>query len=293
MMTFFFTKSTEHLKRNFNAKAFRIGRYESHTFADGEKNIRLLDEVRNKPAALVASLLPDPASLFELLVFHRILYENGASHIKILVPYFGYARQDRPSREGEGGIGVMLAELLRGMAASKIVVADLHSNLIRKALGNRMTEISAAIVFHEALSSNPPEVIISPDAGSRFRAEQLARLITPTAPIASIEKVRPRPNVAVARKLDGDVQGKNVLVIDDIIDTGGTLQEAVKLLRRGGARRIRVAATHGVFSAGARDRLYRLPIEQILVTNTLPQLRYPKIKVLNIVPHFIKALKKG
>ena len=99
--------------------------------------------------------------------------------------------------------------------------------------------------------------------------------------------------MAVARKLDGDVQGKNVLIIDDIIDTGGTLSEAVKVLCQGGARRIGVAATHGVFSAGARDRLYRLPIEQILVTNTLPQVRYPKIKVLNIVPLFIRELKKG
>lgn len=291
-MRFFFANSTEHLKRRFNAKGLQIGRVESHTFADGEKNIRLLDEVRERPAAVVASLLPDPASLFELLVLHRLLYENGASQINMVIPYFGYARQDRPTRKGEGGIGVMFAELLKAMPASKLIVADLHSDLVRKALGRRMSEISAASVFSGALSNSPPEMIISPDAGAKSRAAQLARLIHPTPQIASIEKIRPRPDVAVARKLDGDVRGKNVLIIDDIIDTGGTLNEAVKLLRQAGARRIRVAATHGVFSAGSRDRLYRLPIDQILVTNTLPQIRYPKIKVITIVPHLIKEVMK-
>jgi ribose-phosphate pyrophosphokinase len=292
-MTLFFTTSTEHLKRAFKTKGLRIGRYESHTFADGEKNMRLLEDVRDKPAVLVASILSDPASLFELLVLHRLLDENGASQISILIPYFGYARQDRPTRKGEGGIGVMFAELLKEMAVSKIVVADLHSDLVRNALGDRMSEVSAATFFSQALSNSPPEMIVSPDAGSKFRAGQLAQLINPQPQIATVEKVRPRPNVAVARKLDGDVQGKNVLIVDDIIDTGGTLSEAVKLLCQGGARRIRVAATHGVFSAGARERLYRLPIDEILVTNTLPQVRYPKIKVLNIVPVFIRELKKG
>jgi ribose-phosphate pyrophosphokinase len=291
-MILFFTTSTEHLKRAFSTGGLRIGRFETHTFADGEKNLRLLEEVRGRTVVLVASLLSDPASLFELLVLHRLLHENGASQINLLMPYFGYARQDRPTRKGEAGIGVMFAELLKGMALSKILGVDIHSELVRNALGDRIRELSAAELFCDALSNSPPEMIVSPDAGSKFRAEQLAQIIYPRPQIAMIEKVRPRPNVAVARKLDGDVEGKDVLIIDDIIDTGGTLSEAVKVLRQGGARRITVAATHGVFSAGARDRLYRLSIEQVFVTNTLPQVRYPKIKVLNIVPLFLRELKK-
>jgi len=105
-----------------------------------------------------------------------------------------------------------------------------------------------------------------------------------------IEKVRPKPNVAIARTLHGDVRGKDVLIVDDMIDTGGTLSEAVKLASQNGARRIRLAATHGIFSGEARERLSRLPIEEVLITNTLSQIRHKKIRILDITPLALAAL---
>ncbi len=105
-----------------------------------------------------------------------------------------------------------------------------------------------------------------------------------------IEKVRPKPNVAIAKQLHGEVRGKDVLIVDDMIDTGGTLSEAVKLVSRNAAHRIRLAATHGIFSGDARERLSRLPIEEVLITNTLPQIRHKKIHILDITPLVVTAL---
>ncbi len=289
-MRLFFTHASEHLKSSFLSRGFQTGRYEWSTFADGELGIRLLEEVHTGAATLVGSVLPNSRSLFELLVLHKVLRENGSPDMNLFIPYLGYARQDRRTKEGEASVGVLVASLIRRMAASKLMVVDIHSDRIRKALGSRLTEISAAGLFAEALFKTPPEVIVSPDAGSKPRAERLAQSFTPRPDTAWVEKGRPRPNVAVGRKLHGEVRGKQALIIDDMIDTGGTVIEAVKLVRAAGACGICVVATHGIFSAGARDRLYRLPVDRILVTNTLPQIRYPRIKTLNIVPAFLRLI---
>jgi ribose-phosphate pyrophosphokinase len=151
-------------------------------------------------------------------------------------------------------------------------------------------ELSVFRLFSEALSNRPPEVIVSPDAGSVRRARQLVKLFKPRPEIAVVEKLRPRPNVAIARRLHGNVRGKNVLVVDDMIDTGGTIAEAVRLIVQHGSGRIQIAATHGIFSGDARERLSTLPIERILVTNTLPQAPDPRTHVLDIVPLLLQRI---
>jgi ribose-phosphate pyrophosphokinase len=185
---------------------------------------------------------------------------------------------------GEAGIGVMVVELLRWLKPSRIVVVDIHSERIRTALGRSVVELSALPLFAAALAKRPPAVIVAPDAGSVPRARRLAGLLASEPEIAVIDKVRPRPNVAHARRLQGDVRGKEILIVDDMIDTGGTLAEAVKLIREHGAGQVRIAATHGIFSAGALDRLMGLPVGEILITNTLPQIRHRKLRRLDIVP---------
>ena len=172
---------------------------------------------------------------------------------------------------------------------SRLIVCDIHSERIRTALGPSIVEWSALPLFAAALAKRPPAVVVSPDAGSVPRARRLAELLDPRPEVALIDKVRPRPNVAIARRLQGDVRGKRVLIIDDMIDTGGTIVEAVRLVFENGAAAVRIAATHGIFSGGARERLSNLPISEILVTNTLPQTRHPKIRCLDIVP-FLPAI---
>lgn len=285
-MKSFLTESTKHLRSSLVRRGCAIGRYTSSVFADRERRYLLREDITGKSVSLIASVLPAPESLFDLLALHRLLLENGAAEITLIIPYLGYARQDHPGKKGEAGIGVMVAQLLRQTKAAKLIVCDLHSERIRKALGRSVLELSALPLFAGAVAKRPPKVIVAPDGGSAPRAQHLAKLLAPVPDVAVIDKFRPRPNVAVARHLRGDVRGKDVLIIDDMIDTGGTLVEAVRLLIENGATAIRIAATHGIFSAGARERLSALPIDEILVTNTLPQARRAKIRCLDIVPLF-------
>ena len=291
-MKLFIADSAKHLRRNLIKYGCEIGRYESYAFADGERGYRLRENVRGERVVLIASVLPNPESLFEISALHRLLRENGARKTAIVIPYLGYARQDRPTRPGEGSMGIMVAELLQRTNPSRLIFIDVHSDLIRKAFRPFVTELSALPLITDALAKHPPDVIVSPDAGFVSMAGRLQKLLKPRPDLAVIEKVRPKPNVAIAKHLHGDVQGKDVLVADDMIDTGGTLSEAVKLVSQNGAHDIRLAATHGIFSGEARLRLISLPIKEILVTNTLPQIRSPRIRILDISPLVLDALAR-
>ncbi len=291
-MKLFIAGSAKHLGRNFAKCGCEIGQHKSYVFADGERGYRLGESVRGKRVALIASVLPNPESLFEISAVLRLFRENGAREATTVIPYLGYARQDRPAKPGEGSIGIMVVELLRRMNPSRLVFIDVHSDLIRKAFRPFAAELSALPLIADTFSKHPPDVIVSPDAGFVPMAGRLQKLLKPRPELAVIEKVRPRPNVAIARHLHGNVRGKEVLIADDMIDTGGTLSEAVKLVLQKGARGIRLAATHGIFSGGARRRLVSLPVREILVTNTLPQVRFRGIRVLDISPLVLDALAR-
>jgi ribose-phosphate pyrophosphokinase len=282
--------SAKHLRQKLRKFRCKIEQYDSYTFADGERGFRLKENVRGESVALIASILPNPESLFEIMALHHLVNENGARKTTLVIPYLGYARQDRPTRSGEGSIGRMVMEWLQTMNPSKLILFDVHSDLIRKAFGPFVKELSALPLIANALTKHSPEVIVSPDTGFVSGAQRLQKLLRPKPGFAVIEKVRPKPNVAIARYLHGDVRWKDVVIVDDMIDTGGTLSEAAKLVSQNGAKSIRLAATHGIFSRGARDRLSRLPVQKILVTNTLPQIRDKKIDILDITPIVLEAL---
>ncbi|HVP80544.1 MAG TPA: ribose-phosphate diphosphokinase [Thermodesulfobacteriota bacterium] len=291
-MRIFLADSARHLGQNIRKCGFEIGQYESYAFADGERGYRLREDVRGESVVLIASVLPNPESLFEILAFHRLACENGARNTSFFVPYLGYARQDRPARPGEGSIGKLVIESLQKMNHAKLILFDVHSDLIRKTFRPFVTELSALPLISDALAKHPPDVIVSPDAGFVSRAVKLQKLLKPKPSLAVVEKVRPRPNVAIAKHLHGEVRGKDVLIVDDMIDTGGTLSQAVKLVSQNGAHSIRLAATHGIFSGEARERLNRLPIKEVLITNTLPQIRSPRIRILDISPLVAAALAR-
>jgi ribose-phosphate pyrophosphokinase len=291
-MKLFIGDSAKHLRRNLRKYGAEAGRYESYAFADGERAYRLRENVRGERVALIASVLPNPESLFEISAVHHLLRENGARKTTIVIPYLGYARQDRPTRPGEGSIGRMVLESLQKMNPSQVILFDVHSDLIRKDFRPIVTELSALPLIADALAKHPPDVIVSPDAGFVSMAGRLQKLLKPRPDLAVIEKVRPKPNVAIAKHLHGDVRGKDVLIADDMIDTGGTLSEALKLVSQNGAHDIRLAATHGIFSGEARRRLISLPIKEIMVANTLPQIRSPRIHILDICPLILGALAR-
>jgi ribose-phosphate pyrophosphokinase len=293
-MRFFITPPADHLRPRLEALGARIGDWEAFRFADGERGYRLSEEVAGESVAVVGSVLPDPASLFDLIALERLLVENGGRHPALIIPYLGYARQDRPARSGEGSLGVVVAGLLRDLGAERIVALDVHSSAVFAALGAHAVEASAIALFaHHLASGIPIDTVVAPDRGARRRAERLAVLLRPPASVAVIEKVRPRPNVAKAMRLEGDVGGRRVLIIDDMIDTGETLCEAVRLLVTSGAISIRVAATHGIFSHDARERILHLPVDQLIVTNSLPQPQHARIEVLDIAPVLMEALSSS
>jgi ribose-phosphate pyrophosphokinase len=289
-MKLFLAHSAEHLRRFLEKHEVPIARHERFFFADQERGYRIREKMKGKRTAIIACVLPDSESFFELLALHRVIRENGATRIDVVIPYLGYARQDRPDRVGEASIGLMVAEIIRSLKGSRLILFDLHSPRIRKILGRSIAELSAFPLFAEVLSNSTPQVIVSPDAGSMRRARQLAKLFRPQPEVAMVEKFRPRPNVAIAKRLHGDVRRKDVLVVDDIIDTGGTVAEAVRLIAQHGSGRIQIAATHGIFSGDARERLSTLPIERILVTNTLPQAPDGWTHVLDIVPLLLQRI---
>ena len=292
-MKLFLAESAKHLRQNLRKYGYEAARYESYLFSDGERGYRLKENAKGESVVIIASILPDPGSLFEALALHRLVLENGARKTTFVIPYLGYARQDRPGRQGEGSIGVMVIQLLQKMNPSKLILFDVHSDLIRKVFRPFVRELSALPLIAQALAKHPPHVIVSPDAGFASGAERLSRLFKPKPALSVIEKVRPKPNVAIAKYLHGDVRGKDALIVDDIIDTGGTLSEAVKLVSQNGAQNIHLAATHGIFSGEARDRLSRLPIKEILITNTLPQIRSSRIRILDITPLILDALARS
>jgi len=284
-MKWFLTSSTAHLRDALVGRGEALGGYETVRFSDGEHGYRLTEDVHRQPVTLLASVTPDPASLFELLALFRLLGDNGAQTPSVVIPYLGYARQDRPAQAGEGSLGVMVAELLRNLQPAELRVLDVHSPRIVEALGPRAIELSALPLFADQFARGEPvDVVVAPDAGARRRAQTLADRLVPKAEVAIVEKTRPRPNVAVARTISGDVNGKHVVIVDDMIDTGGTICEAVRLVSERGARSIRLAATHGIFSQDARERIIRLPVRDTWVTNSLPQPAHERIQVLDITP---------
>lgn len=289
-MKWFLTPSTVHLRDTLVERGQALGGYETIRFADGEHSYRLTEDVNGQTVTLLASVTPDPTSLFDLLALFRLLEENGSHTPSVVIPYLGYARQDRPVRAGEGSLGVMVAELLRNLQPAELRVLDVHSPRILEALGPRAIELSALPLFAEQVARGEPvDVVVAPDTGARRRAQTLAAQLVPNAEVVIIEKSRPRPNVAVARTISGDVKGKHVVIVDDMIDTGGTICEAVRLVSERGARSIRLTATHGIFSQDARERISRLPVRDTWVTNSLPQPAHERIQVLDITPILLTA----
>ncbi len=283
-MIHFLTQSVQHLRALYVNRQAGVGTIQVSMAAGGEWDVRLAEDIRRKPVALVASVLPDPSSLFDLLASFRVLRENKSLNPALVIPYLAYARQDRMAAEGGSALGVMVAELLRNVNAARLFVVDPHSRIVLDALGPNASELSAIPLFAHALSEDGerPDVVVAADEGARPRAEALAALLG--AEVAVIEKVRVRPSVAQAKSMEGEVAGKHAVVIDDLIDTGATMIEAVRTVSKRGATSIRVVATHGLFSREAREKLAALPIRRLYVTNTLPQPRHANITVLDITP---------
>jgi ribose-phosphate pyrophosphokinase len=242
-------------------------------FSDGEVFVEIKENVRGRDVYVIQSTCrPVNDTLMELLVMIDALKRASAKEITAVVPYYGYARQDRKVAPRTPISAKLVADLFVAAGATRVVSMDLHAGQIQGFFDIPFDNLFASPVLLEHLkkemAGRDDVVFVSPDAGGVERARSYAKRME--AAVAMIDKRRVGPNVAKAMNIVGDVEGKTAIILDDMIDTAGTLTEAVRAVLDHGAKKVYAAATHGVLSGPAIDRIIASPIEKVIVTDTIP-----------------------
>ena len=260
----------ENIARNVNGK---LVQRVLERFPDGELHIELQESVRGHDVYLVQPTCPPvDEHLFELLLMTDACRRAGAVHLTAVIPYFGYARQDRRAHGREPLSVRLIADLLATSGIQRMVAVDLHSQGVESAFAIPVEHVSAVPILAEAVRPSVPRnaVIVSPDLGAVKMAERYAKLLD--LPVAIIHKTRISGAEVSVQRIVGDVRDKQVLVVDDMISTGGTIEKAIKALLEAGclSSGIKVAASHGLLVGPAAERLGKLPIEKIYVSDSVP-----------------------
>lgn len=268
---------------------------EKTTFADGEMLLRAGVTVRNKSVYIIASLNNHDA-LMELLLFIDSLKRASAHKIVVVTTYFGYSRQDRKSSPREPIGAKLIARLLETAGATKIITFDLHNPSIQGFFEIPVDDLRWAHCLTRELRTEQAQrhfTIVSPDHGGAVRARRFAELMTKDVKIAIIDKRRTAPNTAEVYGLLGNVRHQNCIIIDDIIDTGGTIIKAAEYLKAAGAKRIYLAATHGLFSKSFQAFDKSAAIDRVLVSDSVPTVRTinsPKLKIISLAPMIAQVI---
>lgn len=258
-------------------------------FADGEIIVEPMESVRGKHVFLVQSTCsPVSETLMEVLVALDACKRASADQITVVMPYFGYARQDRKARARQPITAKLVADLIQVAGASRVITLDLHAPQIQGFFNIPTDDLTAVSMIGQYFRNKKFEndlVVVSPDHGGATRARRLADTL-PNSTIAIIDKRRTQPNVAEALNLIGDVEGKTAIIIDDIIDTGGSLLGGVDMLYAKGAKEVYCACSHGVLSGNAVERIHNSRIKELVITNSIPLAQdkksEPKIKQISI-----------
>ena len=248
----------------------KLGEAEVGTFSDGEIFVSLYETVRGSDVFVVQSTCtPVNNNLMELLIMIDALKRASAGRITAVIPYYGYARQDRKVSPRAPISAKLVADFLSTAGANRVVTVDLHAGQIQGFFNCPVDNLFASQVLLEPFMAMKGEiVVVSPDAGGVERARSFAKRIE--APLAIIDKRRDRPNQATATHVIGDVDGKIAVLVDDIIDTAGTICAGAEVLLREGAREVYACATHGVLSGPALERLNNSVFTKVVVTDTIP-----------------------
>ena len=274
-----------------------LGKANVSTFSDGETMVEIGENVRGRNTFVVQSTcFPTNHHIMELLVIMDALRRSSANQIVSVIPYYGYGRQDRKVAPRTPITSKLVADMLIAAGAHRVVSIDLHAGQIQGFFNIPFDHLYAMPVFLSDMKKRfeSPPVIVSPDAGGTERARAYSKRLKST--LAIIDKRRSAPNVAEVMNVVGDVKDKDVIMLDDIIDTAGTLQLGSKVLMEKGAKRVVAYAVHPVLSGPAIGRLMDSPIEELVVTDTLPLTveaeRCKKIRVLSIAPLLGEAIRR-
>lgn len=255
-------------------------------FADGEINININETVRGHKVFVIQSTnMPVNENLMELLIMIDALKRASAREINIVMPYYGYSRQDRKAKARQPISAKLVADLLQVAGATRVICLDLHAAQIQGFFDIPIDNFRALPIIAEYFQKKNLKnvVVVSPDHGGVTRARALADVLQ--TPIAIIDKTRPEPNVAEVMNIIGSVKNKNCIIIDDMIDTAGSIQAAAKALQDAGAKDIYACCTHPLLSGKAIERIIDSPIIEIVTTNTVPlseEKRIPKIIQLSV-----------
>uniref|UniRef100_A0A7C4EJU4 Ribose-phosphate pyrophosphokinase n=1 Tax=Thermodesulfovibrio aggregans TaxID=86166 RepID=A0A7C4EJU4_9BACT len=268
------------------------------TFSDGEIMVQIKENVRGSDAFVIQSTCtPVNHNIMELLLIIDALKRASARRITAVIPYYGYARQDRKAQPRVPISAKLVANLIAVAGANRVLSIDLHAGQIQGFFDIPVDHLYATPVILEYLKNNnllDNIIVVSPDAGGVERARAFAKKIN--AALSIIDKRRDAPNVSKVMHVIGDVKGKDALIIDDMIDTAGTVVQAAQALKENGARRVFAACTHPVLSGPAIDRLSNSFIEELIVTDTIPaedkKKLCPKIKILTVAHLLGEAIKR-
>lgn len=254
-------------------------------FADGEIICEPTCSVRDKNCYIIQSTCaPVTEHLFELLIFVDALKRSSARTINVIMPYFGYARQDRKSKPRQPITSRLVADLLTTAGVHRVISFDLHAPQIQGFFSCLVDELTAIPLIASYYREKNIEdiVIVSPDHGGANRARRVAERLN--APLAVIDKRRTKPNEAEVMNIIGEIKDKNCLIIDDMIDTAGSCSAGAKALLANGAKSVRIACIHGVFSAKAKERLFDGTFEEVVCTDSIPlkEEMQGKVQVLSL-----------
>ncbi|AHJ29468.1 ribose-phosphate pyrophosphokinase [Nodularia spumigena CS-584] len=256
-------------------------------FADGELYVQIQESIRGCDVYLIQpTCQPVNDNLMELLIMVDACRRASARQITAVIPYYGYARADRKTAGRESITAKLVANLIAKAGASRVLAMDLHSAQIQGYFDIPFDHVYGSPVIFDYLASKQLSdiVVVSPDVGGVARARAFAKKLN-DAPLAIIDKRRQAHNVAEVMNVIGDVKGKTAILVDDMIDTGGTISEGARLLRQEGASQVYACATHAVFSPPAKERLSSGLFEEVIVTNTIPIPecdRFPELVVLSV-----------
>ncbi len=277
-----------------------LGKSDCSTFSDGEISVSLHESVRGSECFIVQSTC-DPVNnnIMELLIMIDAMKRASAARITAVMPYFGYARQDRKAKARDPISAKLVADLITTAGADRVLTMDLHAAQIQGFFNIPVDHLLGAPMLaahmRERISGNTDEfVVVSPDLGSVTRARNFATKIG--CPIAIIDKRRQRANVSEVMNIIGEVEGKKVILVDDMIDTAGTLCNAASaIIEKGGATGVYACATHAVLSGPAIERIEKSPIKELILLDTVPipeDKMLDKFTILPVAPVFAEAIER-
>ena len=300
-ITIFALSSSQDLAKSIAEQlGTEVGKCDVHHFADGEILVGIGESVRGRDVFIVQSTSnPVTENLMEILVLADALKRASAKEITAIMPYFGYARQDRKAKPRQPITSRLVADLLTVAGVTRVVTIDLHAAQIQGFFDIPVDEMQALPLICKYFKNKNIEdlCIVSPDHGGATRARKMSEALD--CPIAIIDKRRPKPNVAEVMGIIGDVSGKNCILIDDMIDTAGTIVAGASVLKEKGAKDVYIACTHGVLSGPAIDRLKDCIAKEVVITDTIAIPEEKKfdnlveISVAELLAHTIESIENN